>query len=109
MNAIEYMNGVESFWSRIYIAGNYDVIEAVCREYCTVTSYCVNVTRNNYIYRHGEQSGAVVELINYPRFPETSLVMVQRAEELAKEIANHCHQRSYTIMTPTKTFYYERK
>lgn len=97
----------DTYWVRIYIAGNYDRIEEICREYCE-NSFCVNVVKNNYIYMHGEQSGAIIELINYPRFPELPTEIYQRAQALARTLAFECHQRSWSIMDPVLTTYYER-
>lgn len=96
-----------TYWCRIYIAGDYAALEEICRQYCE-DGYCVNITPNNYIYKHGEQSGAMIELINYPRFPEEPGNIFRRAHALAHLIALECHQRSWTIMDPEKTVYYER-
>ena len=97
----------DSYWVRIYIAGKYDFIEEVCRQYCE-SGYCVNIAPVNYIYKHGEQSGARIELINYARFPENRDEMFQRANILALDIAYRCHQKSWSIVTPTDSYYYER-
>lgn len=99
---------VDPYWVRIYIAGDLARIEEVCREYCEKGG-CVNVSATNYIYTYGEQSGAVVEFINYPRFPEHPAKIWYKAIWLAKGIAERCHQKSWTIMAPDRSAYYERK
>lgn len=97
-----------TFYARIYIAGNLGMIEEVCREFVE-EGMCVNVTSNNYIYTFGEQSGAIVELINYPLYPSTGMKIFDRAEKLANLIAKGCHQRSWTIVTPETTVTYQRE
>lgn len=101
------VNWVNTYWVRIYIAGDYAQIEECCRTYCE-TGFCVNITPNNYIYKYGEQSGAMIELINYPRFPGEHPLIYERAKDLAMQIGYQVHQRSWTIMDPQHTVYFER-
>ena len=96
-----------TYWARIYIAGSLGHIKQVCREYCEVGA-CVNVHSADYIYTRGEQSGAVIEFINYPRFPATEDEIDAKAEALALRIAEGCYQQTYTIMTPSHTVYFDR-
>lgn len=97
-------------WSvKIWMAGNVADAERVCRQYCWEAGLCVTVTPTNYIYTGGSQSGFVVGLINYARFPvEESSELLQKAEELAKRLMTDLYQMSCSIETPTDSYYYER-
>lgn len=96
----------EAFSVTIHIAGELDIIENVCSQYCTNIGLCVTVTPTKYIYKAGEEVGARIGLINYPRFPEDSMYIISKAKALAELIASACGQISYTIETPTDMYYY---
>lgn len=98
-----------TFWARIYIAGDLATIKQVCREHCMVVGLCVTVEPTTYIYTGGEESGAVIGLINYPRFPETPGAVYSRARELGEKLMERCCQHSFSIMTPTETVWFSRR
>jgi hypothetical protein len=98
----------QTYWAKIYIAGPIDKIEQVCREWC-MQGACVTVTPTNYIYTMGEESGAEIGLINYPRFPKSTDSIVGQAEELAQLLLEECCQGSFTIMTPDTTYFHSRR
>ena len=100
---------VETYWARIYIAGPLSEIEQVCREFCTDVGLCVTVTPTKYVYTGGEETGVIVEMINYPRFPSKPDDIKQKAFKLADQILMLTHQGSYTIMTPDESTYYSRR
>lgn len=97
---------VPTFWARIFIAGYFAMIEATCQTYCDAVGLCVTVERSNYIYTDGNERGAVIGLINYPRFPSTPEEIFNRAETLAMRVMEACDQRSFSIMTPALTRWY---
>jgi len=107
INSVAYCNPYSVF---IHIAGKIDIIEKVCSEYCSKVGLCVTVTTTNYIYKNGQELGARIGLINYPRFPDKCenghYSITDKAIELAKLIATECDQISYTIETPDKMYYY---
>lgn len=94
---------------KIWMAGNVADAERVCRHFCYEVSLCVTVTPTNYIYAGGEQSGFIVGLINYPRFPTDKANIDGTADLLAHMLAEELCQRSWTIETPTHTYYHERQ
>lgn len=94
-----------SFTIRIWIAGNYDRAEEICREYCE-QRYCVSVVRANYIYTGGEESGVCVTLINYARFPKDPADLKIHAENLAERLRIGLHQQSFTIEDPEETRFF---
>lgn len=99
---------VESYWARIYIAGPIKEAEQILRREC-FKGFCVNVYPNKYIYRGGEEVGYVVELINYPRFPADSSVILKKAKELANILMEETFQGSFTIVCPDKTVFISRR
>lgn len=94
---------VTTWWARIYVSGPISVIEQVCREECLREGLCITVDPTLFIYTGGEERGAVVGLINYPRFPEEHEVITARAKELAILLLERTYQHSVLIMTPSET------
>lgn len=99
---------VPAFYARIYIAGDLSIIKQTCRMYCMEIGLCVTVQSTNYIYTAGEESGAVIGLINYARFPSSPDEIKQKAETLARRLMIACCQRSFSIVTPDESTYYQR-
>lgn len=97
-----------TYWARIYIAGDLAMIKQACREYC-MAGLCVTVDPTTYIYTGGEESGAVIGLINYPRFPATPEAVYNKARELGEKLMERCCQHSFSIMTPTETVWFSRR
>lgn len=97
-----------SYWVRIYIAGDLAVIEYTCRAYVT-QGLCVNVTPNKYIYKYGEETGAIIELIQYPKYPDKSEMIWAQAECLANSLLDKLHAGSYTIMDSSEVYTFDRR
>ena len=100
---------VPTFWVRIYLAADFDVAKQICREYCYNQGLCVNIHKCNYIFTGGEEYGCCVELINYPRFPNTPKNILKIAKKLALTLVCMSCQHSVLIMTPTTTEWYTRR
>jgi hypothetical protein len=98
----------DTFWVRIYMAGDYEQARQACREECMRQGLCVTVESASYIYTCGEEAGIVVGLINYPRFPAATVEIVDRAKQLGTLLMDRLCQRSFSIMTPFKTTRYSR-
>jgi len=98
----------DTFWAKIYIAGPIAGIEQCCRDYCQ-KGLCVTVTPTNYIYTGGEQTGAIIGLINYARFPMTEEFIEESMIELGGKIMISLHQLSFSVETPKDTRYFERE
>lgn len=100
---------VPTYWARIYIAGDLATIKQVCREQCMAVGLCVTVEPTTYIYTGGEESGAVIGLINYPRFPATPEEIYSKARELGELLMVRCCQHSFSIMAPDNTVWFSRR
>lgn len=107
MNQNPIKTQIPSYYANIYIAGDISVIKQVCREYCYDVGLCVTVQPIDYIYTGGEEKGAIIGLINYPRFPADSNAIYNKAETLGYLIQQKCCQKSFSIITPDTTTYYE--
>lgn len=99
----------EPYWVNIWIAGNHAKAIDICRKFCNENSLCVTVTPTDYVYTGGMQSGVVVRLINYPRFPASIPDILYKATLLANILGKELYQKSYTIETPEFNNYYEVK
>jgi hypothetical protein len=93
----------KTFWAKIYLSGPLNIIEQVCREECFEEGLCVTVDKTKFIYTGGEELGAVIGLINYPRFPKTQEEVENRAKKLGLRILDKVKQNSVLIMTSEKT------
>lgn len=98
----------DSFWIKIYMAGDINFAKQICQEYC-LTGLCVNLSETDYIYTMGSEKGFVVELINYARFPKTNNELTNTAQELANLLLERLFQGSYTLMTPEKSYFFSRR
>ena len=99
----------DTYWANIYVAGDREVSERVCREYCLKIGLCVTVTDCNYIYTGGAEKGIKVGLIAYPPFPETTEQIFNKAKGLALELAEINSQWSCTIQAKDKTVFFSRR
>lgn len=91
---------------KIYIAGDYDLYRNICRKFCFHIGLCVNIRKCDYIYTGGEETGVIVELINYARFPSNRVEIKQIAIELAFELMDEGCQTSFSITDGDKSYFY---
>lgn len=100
---------VKTWWVKIYLSGPLNVIEQACREECLEKGLCVTVEPTRFIYTGGEETGAVVGLINYPKFPETEKTIEHRAAKLALRLLEATCQHSVLIQTPKETTWISKR
>ena len=104
MNSNSFTSEAASYEVKIYIAGDITMIKHFCQHHCAEGA-CVTVTPTEYLYTGGREAGAIIGLINYPRFPKTSADIDSEAEKLAKDLMHALVQRSCTIVTPESSFF----
>lgn len=92
----------------IYIASPYEETLMFLRRYCE-SGFCVNVSRCDYVYKFGMESGVKIGLINYPRFPTEQENLTKLALEIGLGLAEHTGQGSFTITTPNCSKFYSRR
>ena len=92
----------------IYIAGDFGVIKHLCQKYCEV-KLCVSITPVSFAFKFGQEAGAKISLINYPRFPKSLDKLQESAEYLARYLLSQLSQGSCTIVGPEDTFWLTRR
>lgn len=80
-------------------------VEEVCRAYCDFVGLCVTVTPTRFIYTNGNEPGASVGLIHYPRFPDGTDRVKQDAIRLAKLLKKKFGQRGVSIVLSDETIW----
>lgn len=93
----------------IYLAGDLQLIRQTCMEYVSLAGLCVTVTPTEFIYSGGQETGAKIGLINYPRFPSEEDKLMFIAESLAKRLIEKTYQETATIVGPTDTIWLTRR
>lgn len=92
-----------TYWIKLYLSGPIEAAKQVLRAECLREGLCVTIEPTTYIYTGGEESGYVVGLLNYPRFPKTPGEIAERAGIIAKRLLAETFQGSYLIVTPEET------
>lgn len=106
----------KTYWARIYVAvpqswctseqrilPDMDAADKICQDYVDGVGLCVTVTPTRFLYTRGCESGVIVGLINYPRFPSDPDKIRKRAIELATILKKELHQNRVTIEFPDET------
>jgi len=95
-------------WARIHIASEYDLAKKCLMDFCD-SGFCVSLSRCDYIYKYGVESGIVVGLIDYPRFPKTQEEISSIARDIAQKLCVNTNQGIYTVELPTGNEFYSRR
>ncbi len=93
----------QTYTVKIYMAGDIEQAKQVLRKDCLREGLCVTIHPRNYIYSGGEETGFVVELINYPRFDNYPDQIWNRAKLLAEQLREALFQHSYLLMDSKNT------
>ena len=110
------MMAVDTFTATIYIGfkerdtGVVHSIEecwVICQEFVNNVGLCVTVTPTEYIYTNGNEPGAAIGLINYPRFPSEPDVILFHAVALGTILLEAFDQYKVSIVCPNKTYMLE--
>lgn len=92
-----------TYWVRLYLSGPIEVAKQTIRAECLRAGLCVTVEPTTFIYTGGEETGFVVGLLNYPRFPCEPDAIEKRARDLMRKLLEATFQHSALMMTPTGT------
>jgi hypothetical protein len=87
---------------KIYLSGSIEVAKQVIREHVLKNPLCVTIEPTTYIYTGGEETGYVVGLLNYPKFPRSTSELDDRAHNLAELLLVKTFQRT-ALITNAKT------
>ena len=94
-----------TWYANIWIAGDYEQAIDSCRHFCMEVPQCVTVTKTDFVYHGGMESGVCVRLIQYPRFPDAVENLELIAEDLAERLRADLYQHSYSIEYPDRTIW----
>lgn len=94
---------VPTYWVKLYLSGPIEQAKQILRRECLAQGLCVTVEPTIFIYTGGEESGYVVGLVNYPRFPSDPANIRDRAMQLASMLLAETYQHSALVMDPIST------
>lgn len=90
---------------KLFISGPIEVAKQIIRRHCMDEGLCVTIEPTTYIYTGGEETGYVVTLRNYPRFPSSKEKLKARAILLANDLLRETCQHSFMVVTPTTSYW----
>lgn len=99
----------ETYTAEIYMAGDVTLCRSILQRMAANTGMCVSLEKVGYIYTGGLESGFVVRLINYPRFPANKEDIKNMAGRIAENLLHKLGQGSYTIVYPDETVFMSRR
>tara|TARA_Y100000310_G_scaffold345352_1_gene464051 strand:- start:13405 stop:13758 length:354 start_codon:yes stop_codon:yes gene_type:complete len=67
------------------------------------------LSKTDYVYKYGEESGVLIGFVNYPRFPKTEYDILVEAEYLGRMLMHDLHQGSFMIQTPKEARWFSRR
>lgn len=74
-----------------------DEVYRICQIYTNKNPICVSVTGTIFIYKDGNEPGARIEFMQYPRFPRTEDEIHNSAEELGKILMYELKQYRFSL------------
>ena len=101
-NKKEFMQ-LPTYQIRIYLSGSIEAAKQIIREHLLTNPLCVTIEPTTFLYVGGEESGYVVGLLNYPRFPTPPNELNVRADMLAELLLTKTFQRSALVVKPELT------
>jgi hypothetical protein len=84
-----------------------DVAYKLCQDYIDEVGLCVTFTKTEYIYTKGNESGLIIGLINYPRFPSDRESIKHHALALSKILLKELRQYRLSIVMDDYTYMLE--
>jgi len=104
-----HFDELPSWWAWIYVGGDRGVAERVCREMVFPSGMCVTVEETLYIFAGGTENGVRIGLIQYPRYPDNELNLLEKAISVGKKVAEENYQWSFSVVTPNEIRTYSRR
>ena len=109
---------VNTFTANIYLGlreqysdnvGSVEQVMELCQAFCNDVKLCVSVTPTSFVYVDGNEPGAIVGLINYPRFPLEDEEIEDIAVKLAELLAQTFKQHRVSVVFPDETIMVEQE
>jgi hypothetical protein len=101
------VNSCDTSYVTIHMAGDYDTAVKTTREFTFEQGACYQISPCDYVYTGGKESGITARVICYPRFPKSNDELLEEAKSLAYKLAEALCQKSFTLETSEKTYYYQ--
>lgn len=99
---------VKTWYATLHIAGDINTAKAFIRKHVAGIGSCYQVAECDYLYTGGAEAGLTVRAIHYPRFKEkTPDIILGELLDLAFGLVVELGQKSFTIETSEKTYYYD--
>ena len=99
--------GLRHGYSKTEPLHDIEEVKSICQGYCDRNGFCVTVNPTEFIYTDGFEPGAIIGIINYPRFPKGIGELDTRALELAEILLNEMNQERVSVVTPRETIMLE--
>jgi len=80
-----------------------DEARAICQQYVDEASWCFSLTATEFIYKNGNESGCVVGLIYYPRFPTSNATIREHALAIGEQLRQAFGQFRVSVCFPDET------
>lgn len=93
----------------IFLAGDHAVAIKAMEQHVQDFPFCVTITPTTYVHTSGTDTGIIVGLINYPRFPKSFPDIWAKAEQIAAFLCERLDQQSYTIQAPDRTVWFSHR
>ena len=111
-----HLTTVPSYWATIFIGfknvdtghvHSIDFVRKICSDYVNKVKLCVTLTPTEFIYSSERDElrgevGAIIGLINYPRFPVVQELIERRAMDLANILKEKLEQYRVTVQFPDR-------
>jgi len=108
------MKSIPTFTAQIYVGlqegygydgktHNQCEVECICQEFVDEVGWCVSITRTRFVYTDGKESGVIVGIINYPRFPSTIEELKNKTIKLATILKEKLNQIRVSIVFSDET------
>lgn len=93
----------------IYIGGDINQAKHNLAQLFSREDFCVSIDPTEFIYTGGRESGMIVRLINYPRFPRSHEELYEIAKDIAIDLIDYLGQSSCSIVGPNETIWFSRR
>jgi len=88
---------------------NINDVKLICEEFVNEVKDCVTITPTTFKYVGGEENGAIIGWISYPRFSRKRKEIKKRALVLAEKLMYELNQYRVTVTTPFKSYMLENE
>ena len=79
------------------------VVYQTCQDFIKVNPWCVTVTPTRFLYKGGWENGAIIGIIQYPRFPKSIESLKTKTIKLAEELKEVLQQFRVSVVFPDVT------